>query len=537
MDGLAIAAALAEMRPAVVGATIRAVYQPERETYVLYLFARQDLRLLVSPRRAAIHRTLLDLQNPQTPSPFVMLLRKHLRGARLDEVRQHGWERVISLDVIRRRDAGPERVSLVAELLGIRGNLLLVREGLVLASLRSDERNQPGSPYTPPTGQGKRDPASLTEEELRPLLASPDPDRALVRAVDGMGRETARAVLTRAASLDAGPVETRARQALAFVLAHLDAPRAEVDPRERTAFFFPLIPAGEPMASFSAALDQAHLDAGATSDEAAEERTAAARLGRAVAKRERTRKRMEDWLTQSEKADVLQHQADLLLTHRTDLERKMKKAMLPDPATGETVEVALDPRLSPIGNAQALYERAKHLRRGRPVVERRLRRLREELRVLDEALVAVKRGEEPGEAALTLAAPPLSRARGRPRAAAGPRTVRILDHVVQVGRSAAENDLLLRQARPDDLWFHVKGFAGSHVVVRRPGMREVPREVLEGAARLAARHSKARGEKRVEVSYTAAKHVRKPKGAPPGLVVLAREDTLTVDMSGPGEPA
>jgi len=55
--------------------------------------------------------------------------------------------------------------------------------------------------------------------------------------------------------------------------------------------------------------------------------------------------------------------------------------------------------------------------------------------------------------------------------------------------------------------------------------------VIAAAARLAARHSKARRETRVAVSITEVRYVHKPKGAPPGLVILAQEDTLVVDPS------
>ncbi len=97
-----------------------------------------------------------------------------------------------------------------------------------------------------------------------------------------------------------------------------------------------------------------------------------------------------------------------------------------------------------------------------------------------------------------------------------------------MGKSALQNDSLLKRARPDDLWFHVKGLPGAHVIVHRRGKEEIPQGVIEAAARLAAGFSKGKDESKVEVSYTQAKYVRKPKGAPPGLVVLTREETVTV---------
>jgi predicted ribosome quality control (RQC) complex YloA/Tae2 family protein len=101
---------------------------------------------------------------------------------------------------------------------------------------------------------------------------------------------------------------------------------------------------------------------------------------------------------------------------------------------------------------------------------------------------------------------------------------------VLVGRGERENDnLTFDVAEPHDLWLHVAGgTAGSHVVVRNPDQRDVPAGVVEAAAAAAAWYSKARGAPRVEVHICRAADVRKPRGAPPGLVELARWRKLRV---------
>jgi predicted ribosome quality control (RQC) complex YloA/Tae2 family protein len=102
---------------------------------------------------------------------------------------------------------------------------------------------------------------------------------------------------------------------------------------------------------------------------------------------------------------------------------------------------------------------------------------------------------------------------------------------VLVGKGDAENDALtFGVAEPRDFWLHVAGPAGSHVVVRNPeGLEELPREVLQGAAELAARHSKARGSRgKVEVHVCRVADVSKPRGFPPGQVLLRRWTALKV---------
>jgi predicted ribosome quality control (RQC) complex YloA/Tae2 family protein len=106
---------------------------------------------------------------------------------------------------------------------------------------------------------------------------------------------------------------------------------------------------------------------------------------------------------------------------------------------------------------------------------------------------------------------------------------------ILVGRGARENDALTFEvAEPNDLWLHVAGPAGSHVVIRNPdALEELPRSVLLRAAELAAWHSKARGSRgKVEVHLCRVSDVSKPRGFPPGQVLLRRWEPLRVYPRG-----
>lgn len=99
----------------------------------------------------------------------------------------------------------------------------------------------------------------------------------------------------------------------------------------------------------------------------------------------------------------------------------------------------------------------------------------------------------------------------------------------RVGKTAADNDLLtFHFSFPRDWWLHVKGCPGSHVVLHHPEQDVPPRAVLEGAARLAVRHSKARHAARAAVSVARIQDVAKAKGAPAGQVVLRKSKTIQV---------
>lgn len=110
------------------------------------------------------------------------------------------------------------------------------------------------------------------------------------------------------------------------------------------------------------------------------------------------------------------------------------------------------------------------------------------------------------------------------------RTILIEGFEVLVGRGDESNDLLTFEiGEQDDLWLHVAGGTpGSHVIVRNPGKVQVPRAVVECAAAAAAWYSKARNAARVEVHICRVADVSKPRGAPTGLVQLARWRSVRV---------
>jgi len=105
---------------------------------------------------------------------------------------------------------------------------------------------------------------------------------------------------------------------------------------------------------------------------------------------------------------------------------------------------------------------------------------------------------------------------------------------VLVGRNNRDNDTLsLRVANPGDTWLHARGVPGAHVLLRAPpgadaGGSAPPEPDLRFAAALAAFFSKAREGGQVDVSHTPARHVKKPRGAPPGLVTLMQEAVVRV---------
>ncbi len=292
----------------------------------------------------------------------------------------------------------------------------------------------------------------------------------------------------------------------------------------------------------------------------------------ALARAERKMDRQASDLARVGKASDLRRRGELLLANLHLVAPGLSQATVPD-YEGRPITIALDPRLSPSQNAQRYFQRYRKAQRASERESPR-RKAGYELawlqgvafdleRALDEAPAGSAgrapegRGEleriwdkaaEAAAAATELRAVEAALAKGgylaasqRPSSGAGTaspagaplRFVTGDGLVVMAGRSARQNEALsLKMARPGDLWFHARGYPGSHVVLQLPpgmGPEVAPRASLLQAAALAAHLSAARGGGKVPVDYTEAKNLRRPKGSPPGLVLYDPHWTVLVD--------
>ncbi len=92
---------------------------------------------------------------------------------------------------------------------------------------------------------------------------------------------------------------------------------------------------------------------------------------------------------------------------------------------------------------------------------------------------------------------------------------------IWVGRSDEANDFLTtRLARGKDLFFHLSGAPGSHVILRTGGRDDPPSEAVLDACELAVHFSKQKNAGSAEVHVVPIKNVKKPRGAKPGLVYV-----------------
>ncbi len=257
-------------------------------------------------------------------------------------------------------------------------------------------------------------------------------------------------------------------------------------------------------------------------------------------------------LAQASEADALREQGEVLKCQLDAVPQGADSVQLPVPwEPPRQVHIALRRDLTPAANLARIFRRARGFSRRQGEIGARLASAEARLAEL-ERLAAATRALTPGPdaaaavAALCAEAAPLGVRVHTPAPPGAPQKARarttMLPSGVQrwtspagdevlVGRNAKANDVLVtRLARGRDVWMHVRGRAGAHLLLRRQKGATTPNSVLSACAMLCAWASGvARGD-RVDVTWTEARHVRKVKGTAPGLVYVSEEKTLYVEV-------
>ena len=471
-------AVLDECRAAIEGARLKNVYDEGARGWVFKLYCRGQnllLHLGAQPRFSRLHLQPARLSSPQALGDFCRALRSQLEGALLDGIRQVNGDRIAELSFS--TPAGG--IRLVQEMFGARPEVLLLDdEGRIICALSlvagGRSRHEPGAVYEfpPPPAKGS------------------DPELSGWLEAAGEGDYP-----------------------LSFEIAR------KMEAAETEALF----------------LERRKNLAGTLAAELA-------RLEKLIGK-------LRTELEALEGFERIQQFGELLKGSFGQLRRGQEEIELVDyfSAGQEPVRIKLDPKLNPEENIERYFKRYRKAKRAGPAIEARMGEVKERVEKLArlEAEVLEAADEEALERSSQEAAKHLRQGKRSGRSSkkkeglSGPRSfVSSEGFTILVGRNARQNDQLsLRMARGNDLFLHVSGRPGAHVIIRTVPGKTVPRDTLLEAAQLALYYSLPRRSGAVfvegaaaEVDYTPAKLVSKPKGAPPGLVMLRSHKTLRIRL-------
>ncbi|MEG2004186.1 MAG: NFACT RNA binding domain-containing protein, partial [Clostridia bacterium] len=245
-------------------------------------------------------------------------------------------------------------------------------------------------------------------------------------------------------------------------------------------------------------------------------------------------------LQQCEARDAYKVNGDLITANMYKIKQGDVSAECVDYSNGEIVSVPLDIRLSPAKNAQKYYKLYTKYKNAVVALTKQIEENKSEKKYLESVFDCLARAEterEIDELKIELETGGYIKKKGKKQKSKPlPPLVFTTSggFCVRVGKNNIQNDMLTKSADKNDIWFHVKGFSGSHTILFVEDNNNQPNDIdLTEAAQLAAYHSSARGGSKIEVDYTLIRNVKKPSGAKPGFVTYEKQHTAIVDAKKP----
>ena len=564
-DAFFLSAVMEEIQTRTADARVDKIHQPSRDTVILQLKCREGrekLLFALNPTAPRLHLTNASPENPAEPPMFCMLLRKHLSGARLMEMRQIPMERCafFTFDCIDEMGDHVKK-TLVAELMGRTCNLyLLSPEGRIIDCLRRiglDESSKraalPGLMYQLPEPITKENPKDCGFDEFMTMLTAPGADVLAERLMDTFGGLSP--LVCREASLfAAGSVDARidpdhvdgvAEKLDLFFHEHLNHPKACYyalpDGTPKQFAFCPIRQYGsfEEAENFGALLDMYY--------------TVRDRKDLMRQKSQGIRKTVQNLCTRIQRKLAIQEK-ELEATFDRERLRQLGDivtANIHRIVKGQTViqcedfydenmtliDVPISPILSPQQNAAKFYKDYAKLKNAEKELTRQMELGEQELYYLRSVLEELNRAEN--EAELDEIRQELY-AGGYVRLDSSKKRMKIAKskpmrfestdgYPIYVGRNNRQNDeLTFKLARKDDIWCHASKVHGSHVIISCGGTTP-PDDTITQAAQLAAYYSETMGGQNIPVDVTAVKQVKKLTGAKPGMVIYHTYRTVIVN--------
>lgn len=575
LDGLVIHSLAHELHSKLVGGKIDKIHQPENDELVLYIRNNKENFKLVLSSSASNPRVYIannyKKENPIKAPMFCMLFRKYIQGGIITEISQVNFERIIKISV-ESFDELKEKTTkdIYIEIMGRHSNIILVQQSeekiidsikRIPPSISRVRQLLPNLTYELPPAQDKINPIkgasiksfiNILREFDGPLF------KGIYSKFLGVSPCVAREICHRSNLNPNDKAESMSRDELSILYRVFSDLFTKIKNNE----YSPCIVIDEKLdkvIDFSC-IDLTYLDGNKfirndsisqviedyykTKDikDRIHQRTSDLRKSISI-KLDRLyhkQKKIEKELIDADNADIYKVRGELLTAYIYMIEKGMKSIDVANfyDENYSNITISLNENLTPSENAQKYFKKYSKLKTAKKELTSQIEICNEEIEYLENIMLGIENCENLDE--LEDIKEELIRL-GYAKSTRKYKVKKDIDlttkpnlfissdgFTILVGKNNKQNDYLtLRIADPEDIWMHTKNIPGSHVIIKCAG-KNISDETLYEGAMLAAYYSKGIMSSQVPVDYTMKKHVKKPSGSKPGMVIYETNSTIYV---------
>lgn len=557
LDGIFLSKVKNELCEKAVGLRVDKVNQPTRDEVILNLRGKgcnYKLLLCVRADSPRLHFTSYNIDNPPVPPMFCMLLRKHLTGAMIKDVRQHETDRIIFIDFDATNEIGDRvELTIVMEIMGKYSNMILVSGEKIIDSMKrvdfttsSVRQILPGLVYELPPQQDKLSPETEDSGKiLDRILTFGDKSlsSAILNSIQGISPVVARefAYKTAFEDIQVSHLDEHLRMNLKSVLSEFR------NSLSSNTVYMLTEENGKPkdmsvvdVNQYGGLLKVKKYDSPAMLlDDFYYERDRINRInhrGHELIKLlnnliERTSRKLalqREELKRCENKETLKLYGELILANLYRLTKGVTFYEVENYYNNcEVIKIPCNPALTPTENQKKYYKDYRKSQTAEKMLARIIEDGENEIIYLESVLDELSRADTDSEiSAIRLELQNggyiknLKGKKQKPTKELPPIEFMSSDGFkILVGRNNIQNDKLsMKTAMKNDMWLHTQKIPGSHVIIVGDG-KDISDESIEEAAVIAAYYSKAKDSSLVPVDYTRVKALKKPNGAKSGMVI------------------
>lgn len=570
-DGLFCAAVAHELNKW-SGARVEKIFQSSQTCFYFQIYhegKRGNFVISASAARPILAITEESVARPDTPTPLCMLYRKHLQNGRFIAAEWVENERIIRFVFDSADEMGYiKRKFIFAEMMGKYSNIILTEESLkiIAASSVSDitagvRRIMAGLPYEYPPRQDKISLFSVDEGSFLRIceanygLLCCD---FLLRRFFGLSPVVAREVAFRALGrsdleLNEETAQELKREFFGFrqIFAENSFTPSAIYDSEGNGIEYSFLPLTQ-YVNFD---HKEYPDFSSLLTEYFGKKEEAVNIGRYsrdliktvntfLSRAQKKLVMLKNELDDCNAMEDMRIRGDVITSNIYRIRQGDTQFCGINYESGNEITVSLDVSLTPAKNAQKYYKKYAKMKRASIMLAEQIKKTESECSYLQSVLSFIDRAASPMELAeikQELAeggylSDKSIKGKKKKSPAAKPLSFTTTDGLLlRVGRNNRQNDALTGSAERNELWFHIKGFHGSHVILTPNGDEEPSDRDYTEAAMIAAYFSEKRGSRNVEVDYTRVRCLKKPAGSAPGFVTYEKYWSAVVDAINPFE--
>ena len=492
-----------------------------------------NLIISLSSSYSRIHLSNKIYDTSINPKSFTMFLKKHCEGYFIEDLFQNETDRILVFKLTGFNEIQDKNSKyLIAEIMGRYSNLILTNENyIILDSLKHDgvgEYNRtilPNAKYVFPE-INKLNPYKMTLNEIKDIFIKNkiDNPKMIVDTFNGISLSTAYSSFL----------------ADEHYLEFYNNVNSEIKPAiikgfnsKNDYYFNPLsYEVLKEYNTLSEMLDDYYYDMDLKAKVKAKTDDLSNFVNKQIKKHEEKIDKLKILLEETKNADELRIKGELLLTY-PNLKEKAKYVDIYNYYTNKIERILLDEKYSIVDNSNKFFKKYQKMKTSVSYINEQLNKVYDELeyfKILNYQLTNCSVNEALDIKDELINNKYLFKPLNNKKKQQKPRllTYTLNDIDISVGKNNIQNEYLTHKySKPNDMWFHVKGAPGSHVVVHLED--ELDESLIRTAANLAAYYSTYKDSSSVAIDYTRIKYIKKIPGKRACFVTYTHQKTIYVD--------